>query len=44
MKKIVYVILMTITISFALSSCTEETVAPKTQGGEGGSGSVDRGS
>jgi len=43
MKKIIYIVLIAITTSLTIISCTEENVAPKTENG-GGVGSVDKGS
>jgi hypothetical protein len=42
MKKIIYIILFAISSALTITSCTEEVVAPKTQGSSPG-GTIDLG-
>jgi hypothetical protein len=43
MKKLIYILLITLTSTLAFTSCTEEEVAPQTTTGNGG-GAGDEGS
>jgi hypothetical protein len=41
MKKVLYILLVLVSVSVFFSSCTEEEVAPSTELNGGGGGSVD---